>query len=92
MDSKVAYVTLLCKKGQKEHLANYRPVSLILVLEKVLEQIIWSSVTHLIGDNQGIRLSQHEFMKGKSCFMNFSSFCDKVTGLVFWVFFYLSSF
>lgn len=33
-------------------------------------------------DKQGIRPSQHEFMKSRSCLTNLVSFCDKVTGLV----------
>jgi len=32
-----------------------------------------------IQDNQVIRPSQHEFMKGGSCLSNLISFCDKVT-------------
>ena len=33
-------------------------------------------------DNQGIGLSQHGFMKGRSCLTNLVSFYDKVTRLV----------
>ncbi|GAB0187434.1 mitochondrial enolase superfamily member 1 [Grus japonensis] len=35
-----------------------------------------------IKDNQGIRPSQHGFMKGRSCLTNLISFCDQVTCLV----------
>jgi len=41
---------------------NFTPVSLTLVLGKVLEQIVLSVITWHIEDNQVIRPSQHEFM------------------------------
>jgi len=48
-------MTPIYKKGQKEDLGNYRPVSLTAVLGKFMEQIIWSAVTERIQDNQMIR-------------------------------------
>jgi len=35
-----------------------------------------------VKDNQGIRPSQHGFMKGRSCLTNLISFYDQVTRLV----------
>ena len=70
------------KKGQKEELGNYRPVNMISVPGKVMEQIILSGITWHVQDNQAIRPSQHVFMKGRSCLTNTISFYDKVTCLV----------
>ncbi|GAB0204867.1 mitochondrial enolase superfamily member 1 [Grus japonensis] len=81
VDWRLASVTPIYKKGWKEDPGNYRPVSLTLVLGKVMEQIILSAITWHLQDNKVIRPSQHGFMKGKSCLTNLISY-DKVTHLV----------
>lgn len=53
------------KKGEKEDPENYRPVSLILVSGKVMEQITLNVITQHEHDNQGIASSQCGFMKGR---------------------------
>ncbi|GAB0185443.1 mitochondrial enolase superfamily member 1 [Grus japonensis] len=52
VDWKLANVTPIYKKGWKEDLGNYRPVSLTLVPGKVIEQIILSAITWHVQDNQ----------------------------------------
>ncbi|KAK4826240.1 hypothetical protein QYF61_006592, partial [Mycteria americana] len=79
---RLANVTPIYKKGQKEDPGNYRPVSLTSVLGKVMEQIILRAITRHVQDNQVVRPSEHEFMKGRSCLTNLISFYDKVTHLV----------
>ena len=63
---RLADVTPLYKKGWKEGLGNYSPVSLTLVPGKVMEPFI----TRRAQDSQGIRPSQHGFMKSTSCLTN----------------------
>ena len=70
------------KKGQKEDLGNYRPVSMTSVPGKVIEQINWSAITWHVQDHQVVNTNQHKFMKGRSCFTNLISSYDKVTCLV----------
>jgi len=47
-----------------------------------MEQFILSALTRHVKDNQGIRPSQHAFMKGRSCSTKLISFYDQVTRLV----------
>jgi len=47
-----------------------------------MERFILSALTSHVKDNQGIRPSQHGFMKGRSCLTNLISFYDQVTRLV----------
>ncbi|GAB0181371.1 mitochondrial enolase superfamily member 1 [Grus japonensis] len=82
VDWRLANVTPIYKKGQKEDLGNYRSVSLTPVLGKVMEQIILSVIMWHIQDNHVIRPSQHGFRKGRCCLTNLISFYDKVTCLV----------
>ena len=80
-DWKLAIVAPTYKKGHKEDLRNYRPVSLTLVPGKVVEQIILSDTTRHVQDSWGIRASQRWFMKCRSCLTNLIS-CVQVTILV----------
>jgi len=67
-DWTLASVTPIYMKGQKEDPGNYRPVSLTSVPGKIMERFILSALTRHVKDNQGIRPSQHGFMKGRSCY------------------------
>jgi len=75
-------VTPICKKGRKEDPGNYGPVSMTLVPGKNMERFILSALTRHVQGNQGIRPSQHGFMKGRSCLTSLISYCDQVTHLV----------
>ncbi|GAB0208581.1 mitochondrial enolase superfamily member 1 [Grus japonensis] len=81
-DWRLANVMPIYKKGQKEDPGKYRPVSLTSVPGKIMERFILSALTRHVQDNQGIRPSQHGFMKGRSRLTNLISFYDQVTRLV----------
>ncbi|KAK4827288.1 hypothetical protein QYF61_016434 [Mycteria americana] len=82
VDWRLANVTPIYKKGWKEDLGNYRPVSLTSVPGKLMEHIILSAIMWHAQNNQVIRPSQHGFMKGRSCLTDLISFYDKVTCLL----------
>ena len=63
-DWRLVSVTPIYKKGCREDPGNFRPVSLTLVLGKVMEQIGLREITWHVLDNRGIRPSQHGFTKG----------------------------
>ena len=75
-------MTPIYKKGSKEDLGNYRPVSLTSVPGKVMEQIILGEITWHVHGIQGIRPSKQGFMKGRSCLTNLIFFYNWVTRLV----------
>jgi len=81
-DWNFASVTPIYKKGWREDPGNYRLVSLTLVPGKIMERFILSALTRHVKDNQGIRPSQHGFMKCRSCLANLISFYKQVTRLV----------
>ena len=78
----MANVISIFKKDQKVDLCSYRPISLILVLGKVMERMISGAITDQLKVNQEIRPSHHGFMNGRSCLTNLISFYDKVSRLV----------
>jgi hypothetical protein len=49
---KYAIVKPLLKKGDKEHVANYRPISLLTSFAKVFEKIIYGRLLNHIETNK----------------------------------------
>ncbi|KAK4826732.1 hypothetical protein QYF61_010985 [Mycteria americana] len=81
-DWRKANVVPIFKKGKKEDLGNYKPVTVTLILAKVGEQLILETISMLMNDTKIIRSSEHGFIKGKSCLTNLINFYDEMTGLV----------
>ena len=55
VDWKLANVTPIFKKGQKDYPGSYRPISLTSVPGKVMERIISGTIMDQLKVNQGIR-------------------------------------
>lgn len=68
---KLANIMPICKKAQKDDPGNYR---LTLVLGNIIEDNILSATVGHMQDKQGIRLSQHGFMRSGSCLTDLISF------------------
>ena len=78
-DWKCGHVVPLFKKGSKNSVNNYRPVSITSVVCKLLEKIIKDVLTSFLDSNSIITPAQHGFRKGKSCLSNLLEFLEFVT-------------
>ena len=63
-DWRLASMTPTYKKGRKENPRNHRPVSLTMVVGKVMQQTILRVITQYVQGNQKVRPNQYGFMKG----------------------------
>ena len=53
------------KKGEAEFTENYRPISLLSLVSKVLERCVLDSFSDRLSEL--VKACQHGFLKGKSC-------------------------
>ena len=73
---KLANVVPVFKRGIKEHVQNYRPISLLCIVSKVLERCIsnniWEHLQEIMNDHQ------HGFMPGRSSTSQLVGVLDKI--------------
>ena len=67
---KEANITLLFKKGSRNKPEHYRPVSLTSVVCKLLETLIRDHMEEFLVKHKLINISQHGFLKARSCITN----------------------
>eukprot|EP00061_Rhincodon_typus_P012702 g38601.t1 len=70
--------TSLFKKRGMQEMGNYRPVNLISFAGKILEFIIKEVIMKVLEAHGKIRLSEHDFVKGRLCLINLLEFFDEV--------------
>ena len=77
-DWKLANIVPIFKKGKRDFVENYRPISLLPVISKVLERCVLAGlrdhISHLI-----IR-EQHGFLAGRSCVTQLTSVLHYIGG------------
>ncbi|KXJ26086.1 putative RNA-directed DNA polymerase from transposon BS [Exaiptasia diaphana] len=89
---KIARVSPLFKSGSRSDRNNYRPISVLSILSKIIEKHVASTFQEYLDQNNLIYTAQSAFRKGHSTttalikltdqlFMNMDS--DKLSGLVF---------
>ena len=64
---KLSHVTPLYKSGKKDSNTNYRPISLLITVSKVLEKIIYKRTYNFLVSTNQLYQSQYGFRKKHSC-------------------------
>jgi len=74
---KYAYVTPIYKKGNKDDCTNYRPVSLLSCVGKLLERCVHSHLYKFFTDNSILSPAQSGFIRGDSTIFQLLSICNE---------------
>ena len=64
---KLAEIVPLFKKGNPHHVDNYRPISLLITISKILEKLLYTRVYNFLDSTTQIYASQYGFRKCHSC-------------------------
>jgi len=78
-DWRTANVTPIFKKGSRNQVDNYRPVSLTSQVSKIMESLIRDAIVSHLEQFKLLCASQHGFRSGNSCLSNLLTFLDEVT-------------
>ena len=81
-DWKMANVVPIFKKGDKELVDNYRPISLTSVVVRILEKAIKQELVEFLNRYKLIVRSQHGFTNKKSCLTNLLEYLEYVTEII----------
>ena len=74
---KFSKIIPLHKKNDTLSVENYRPVSILSPLSKVLERIIYDQVYHYVTRNKILHKNMHGFRKNRSSLTAFLQLYDK---------------
>ena len=77
---KEANVTPVHKKSDKQIVSNYRPISLLPVVAKIFERIIFKNLYNLLTFNNLITKNQSGFRPGDSCVNQLLSLVHEILG------------
>ena len=78
-DWKFSTVTVIHKKGRKDCVENYRPISLTCVACKVMESLIRDQLMNYFLENNLISDFQYGFVKGRSTMLQLLKILDELT-------------
>ena len=79
LEWKEANIIPLFKKGSRNKSVNYRPVSLTSVICELLETMIRDHKMDFLVKHKLINLSQHGFLKARSCLTHLLCFFEEIT-------------
>lgn len=63
---KCAKIVPVYKKGDTEDMQNYRPISILSVISKILEKVMYARISNFVEANSLLSDSQHGFRTGRS--------------------------
>lgn len=75
---KLHMITPIYKSGDKSLISNYRPISLLCIISKVLEKIVYNHIIDYLSSNVIINPSQFGFRKGKSTIQQLLIFLESI--------------
>jgi hypothetical protein len=76
---KMATVTPIFKQGNKEDLANYRPISILPYFSKLLEKVMYQRLNEFVTKKNILFPDQHGFRSGHSTALPLINIYDKIT-------------
>ena len=77
-DFKIGRISAIYKSGGKNQLNNYRPITVLPILSKIMEKCIYSQLTVYLEKNNLLSSRQFGFRKGKSTELAATLFFDDV--------------
>lgn len=79
-DFKISYVRPIFKSGIKSDVNNYRPIAILPVFEKIMEEIIGRRLKNFLSQNKIINANQFGFQKDKSINKLLGNFANYING------------
>ena len=76
---RLAHVTPIYKKGNRNMCSNYRPISLTSTCCKIAERVVKNNILSFICHHKLIRSTQHGFLPLRSCLSSLLTFLEIVT-------------
>ena len=78
---KSANIVPIYKKGDKNLISNYRPISLLCLSAKIMERVIIDEL--LVMTRDSLDTAQHGFLSGKSCSTNLIALTDDIANSLY---------
>jgi Reverse transcriptase (RNA-dependent DNA polymerase)/Endonuclease-reverse transcriptase len=79
---KIAKVVPIYKKGEKDNITNYRPISILPYFSKYYEKIMYDRLYKFIEKSNIIFHTQHGFQSGHSPYMSLLNMQDKISNAI----------
>ena len=80
LEWKKANIVAIHKKGDKQTVINYRPVSLLPICGKIFERLLYNEILNFFLENDLISKKQSGFRPGDSCINQLLSINDGILG------------